>query len=207
MKLCKSCGITKPASEFHARRDRPGGLKPACKICAAKKAAEYREKNLEAVQTRSKDWHFKNRERSIETTRAWQKANRQAHAERAAAYREANSAKLSAEFKRWAADNKHATRANRAKRRAALKKAIPPWSDKEAIKVIYAEAARLSAETGIEHHVDHIVPLQHSDVCGLHVQFNLRVIPKRDNQKKYNKWDPAQPLPSRAPDKYAAVGQ
>jgi hypothetical protein len=41
--------------------------------------------------------------------------------------------------------------------------------------------------TGIEWHVDHIVPLINSEVCGLHIWANLRVIPKILNLIKGNK--------------------
>ena len=70
--------------------------------------------------------------------------------------------------------------------------ATPPWADMAAIRAVYDEAARLTEETGILHEVDHWVPLRHPNVCGLHVDWNLRAIPKRCNMQKSNAWNPDQ---------------
>ena len=62
----------------------------------------------------------------------------------------------------------------------------PAWADKDAIKQIYAEAKRLTEETGVKYHVDHIVPLRHPLVCGLHVKENLRIVTANENFNKSN---------------------
>ena len=68
-----------------------------------------------------------------------------------------------------------------AKRRAKKLCATPAWYDADEVRYIYA----LAKERGL--HVDHIVPLKHPLVCGLHVQDNLRCIPKELNLWKSNK--------------------
>lgn len=50
----------------------------------------------------------------------------------------------------------------------------------------WAESRRLTAETGVQHSVDHIVPLVHPLVCGLHCVANMRVIPLAENIMKSN---------------------
>jgi len=62
--------------------------------------------------------------------------------------------------------------------------ATPKWADWDKIAAIYEERDRLTAETGVPHHVDHILPLAGKLVCGLHVHWNLRAIPAADNMKK-----------------------
>lgn len=73
--------------------------------------------------------------------------------------------------------------------RYALKlKATPKWASKKAIRAIYAEAARLTKETGERHDVDHIVPLVGWTVCGLHVEYNLRILKHSEHVRAPKMW-------------------
>jgi len=64
--------------------------------------------------------------------------------------------------------------------------AIPAWADMKEIRAIYETAKRQTLSTGVEHHVDHIVPLQSEIVCGLHVSHNLQVLTADENRRKQN---------------------
>jgi hypothetical protein len=55
------------------------------------------------------------------------------------------------------------------------------------MKTIYKMSQRISQCTGIRHHVDHVHPLNADGLCGLHVPWNIQVIPARTNLRKKNK--------------------
>ena len=68
----------------------------------------------------------------------------------------------------------------------------PEWVDRRELQALYAESRRRFDETGVRHVVDHIVPLNHPYVCGLHVPWNLRVVPWSVNASKGNRFNPDQ---------------
>lgn len=74
------------------------------------------------------------------------------------------------------------------KRRLALRKATPPWADEQKIKRLYLKAQGMTQRTGQSHVVDHVIPIQHPLVCGLHTHRNMRVITHAANAKKHNIW-------------------
>ena len=86
---------------------------------------------------------------------------------------------------------KHAAKyhAAGAKYRASKKEAVVKWCEVEQIKELYKIALLLKSQTGIPHHVDHIVPLQHNLVCGLHCLANLRIITATENCSKSNSFE------------------
>ena len=68
---------------------------------------------------------------------------------------------------------------NENKRRAKKLNATIPGFD-EKIKSIY-----MNCPKGYE--VDHIIPLNSKNVCGLHTPWNLQYLTSEENRKKYNK--------------------
>lgn len=71
---------------------------------------------------------------------------------------------------------------------------IPPWADRRELRAIENERRRLSRETGERWSIDHIVPLNHPLVSGLHCPANLRLLPLLDNMRKGNAWWPGMPI-------------
>jgi len=81
------------------------------------------------------------------------------------------------------------------KRRTYIRQAIlatPSWVSRNHLKRLHEYARFLTLATGVEHVVDHIIPLNHPDVCGLTVPWNLRVITRAQNASKSGKWNPYQ---------------
>jgi hypothetical protein len=67
---------------------------------------------------------------------------------------------------------------------------VPPWASAWQIRMFYAVAAQRRCVTGTEWSVDHLVPIEHPLVCGLHCASNLQVVPLLDNIRKSNNWWP-----------------
>jgi 5-methylcytosine-specific restriction endonuclease McrA len=56
------------------------------------------------------------------------------------------------------------------------------------MRTVYKEAARLTGATGIRHEVDHIIPLRHPRICGLHIPANLQILTSDQNKRKSNQF-------------------
>ena len=73
-------------------------------------------------------------------------------------------------------------------------RAVPHWLTVEDVKQIaslYEQAKHLSQSTGIPMVVDHVIPLRGSNVSGLHVPTNLRIITAKENNIKSNTYPQA----------------
>lgn len=67
--------------------------------------------------------------------------------------------------------------------------ATPPWLNEKQIK----EMKKIYNSTKRGEHVDHVVPLKHPLVCGLHVPWNLQKLTDRENLAKSNHMWPGHP--------------
>jgi hypothetical protein len=75
-------------------------------------------------------------------------------------------------------------------RRRRHRQATPKWLSPEQraqIRALYQAAASMTKGTGEPYEVDHIVPLAGENACGLHVPWNLQVVPMPINRRKSNR--------------------
>lgn len=162
----------------------------------------YYAANVEREKARAQAWRGENRDRVAATSAEWRASNHERHREANRSWYRANEVRRSIyrrtrpdgvktqereKAREWKRNNPERCAALNAKRLAQKLRATPVWADHEKISAIYAEASRLTAETGILHHVDHIIPLVSKLVCGLHVETNVQVLPGSVNQSKSNR--------------------
>lgn len=105
-------------------------------------------------------------------------------------YKDKNREKVNSYGKLWQQANADKCCAATARRAAAKLQRTPKWLTPlqlNHIKLFYEASNALSVELGIELHVDHIIPMQGREVSGLHVPWNLQVLPKHENMTKSNK--------------------
>lgn len=138
---------------------------------------KYRQANPEKVRAAYAEWVRTNPETKEAGRQRWKERNRERYLEVCARA-----------GKSWRQSNPEKVTAKTARRRAQLRQAAVDWADRKEVLAFYREARKRTEETGMEHQVDHIIPLQSRLVCGLHNEFNLRVITADENRRKHNRF-------------------
>ena len=194
--ICTRCKTDKPNEAFGLNRSKASGYHHYCKVCASIAQKNLSPEAKARKRARSRAWALANPERTAEIKAKHapklKPRDPTKDRERQAAWRKANPEKRKAANARRYERHKARFHANVAARRAHQKHAIPPWSDPEKIRAIYAEA-RQRNEAGEKVHVDHVIPLKNPLVCGLHTPDNLEIIPALDNWSKNNRHWPDMP--------------
>lgn len=184
LQVCPKC---KEIGPFYTTRQSLAIYRVWCIPCVKKDRAE-KYPRVRAARHRQ---YERNKTHVAAITRAYRKAHPHIYAAASAKFRAANPDKVGQTNSTWRMKNPDKVRANRKRQapkyKAALRRASVVWADAAAVEKFYAEAARLTTETNVRHEVDHVEPLRGKLICGLHCEFNLRVVPRSINRRKSNK--------------------
>jgi hypothetical protein len=187
---------------FNKNKRNKDGLGTECRPCANAYSKKYHDNNVERHKERMREryradperisieaskWRLENPEKARAAKKAWAAANREKLNAASRASWVKHHEKNLARKKRYREQNPERGAEHVRARQTRKQKAMPMWADRSRILEIYRECKRISAETGIKHHVDHYFPLKSDVVCGLHVEHNLRIIPASENHSKGNK--------------------
>jgi hypothetical protein len=179
-KVCTKCCVEKGVSDYNKKKSGKYGVATECKSCSVQRATQWQQVNREYRADYHKVYRQVNRDALLEKKKTYYHANKEADrgakAKRSSAYAKANP---------------HVINAHNAKRKATKLQATPAWVDLEAIKGMY-QLATIFNRTGMNLHVDHIIPLQSDLVCGLHCESNMQLMPASDNISKGNRHWPDQ---------------
>jgi hypothetical protein len=162
-KVCPKCSLEKPFSEFHKHIGKKYNLAVWCKTCAIKNTRNhYSKADKSELLKKKRQWQAKNKDHVY-----WYN-------------------------NKWFRENPWSRSAKEARRRASLLQATPKWVNEQHhkdIMSVYRLAKKLEFLFNTKYHVDHIVPLQGENVCGLHVPWNLQILEAKLNCKKSNRFE------------------
>lgn len=192
-KHCSRCDRRKTYSDFPPLKRSSDGLDTFCRSCRQETNQTYRAKNIAKIRMQEALFREQNREKLAAESRDWARRNPEkvkANCHKYASLNADRRREYNAAWQRANADVLRPYYNEKSKRRfAARLRASPQWADKKAILAIYERCQRVSIETGELHHVDHVVPLISALVCGLHVEYNLQILPADENLSKSNKFE------------------
>lgn len=178
--ICKTCEIEKKESY--------------CKSCKSAKWKEYYIKNFDKLAEANKKYKQDNIEKTRETRRKsnkkrWdnlygkdQEFTQRIKRNVSNSYQKHKEKHLKYN-KEYKEKNRDYYRNAESIRRAGVRKSNLCKEQLNNCKEIYKEGLKQDKQ------VDHIIPLKHKDVCGLHVPWNLQLLTEEENSYKRNKFD------------------
>ena len=171
--ICRKCQADKPLSDFYKNKTYASGYDTRCKPCTK---TYYQDHNKKPEV----------RARKNEQSKVWVERNPDKRKQAMAKYRAENLEAGRAYGRKWTKENRDLKNASWQRYMARKKQATVENSP--AIHYVYYAADVIKQVYGGRPDVDHIVPLHHDRVCGLHVAHNLQLMNPKANSSKGNTW-------------------
>jgi hypothetical protein len=194
----KSCNNTKciqtnpqPLEAFSKNKSCKDGLQSRCKTCNSIDTKAFEKANPDKKKERDRVYRKNNKEKRRAYNIEWEKNNPEYRKTYEAEWNKNNPEKLKAKDAKWAKANPAKRAAKQMRRQAKKLKATPSWLTEEhhgQILEFYELAQELQWLSEEPLQVDHIIPLQGENVSGLHVPWNLQILPKSMNISKGNRF-------------------
>lgn len=189
MKACNSCGLTLGFDRFSPLKSGRHGLNPVCKECRAASEKARRQENPELIRALERARHKANPGVKKASIKRYYETNKPAILLKEHQRYDLKADAIKLQKQQYRALNPEKIRFHNGTRRASQRMAMPLWANRKQIAEIYRSASELWISTGEPYHVDHIIPLKHDLVCGLHVPANLQVLRGVDNIRKGNRFE------------------
>lgn len=175
-------------SEFSKQTRNKSGLQSHCKVC--NKA--YRIEHAEKIDVYNNQYYKDNKEILLANQKIKDSFRKEEIAAYKAAHYKNNKEKIKVYRKAYrnTYEGKGKINANVSKRLANKLQQTPKWLTKEQHKEIeqwYVDTAECRWLSLEPLHVDHIIPLQGKNVSGLHVPWNMQILPASENIRKSNR--------------------
>ena len=192
VKICAYCCIDKPIGEFYRRKDSQDGYRSDCKSCRKKRSLTNHYADKENKNKKSREAYHNKIAKNPSFNADLYALKKEYILSKSAESYQRNKKTIKARVQKWVENNRGKSNAIKKAYKAAKSMACPEWVRRDKglrakMDQFYEDAFRISVDTGIKHHVDHIVPLRGKTVSGLHVPWNLQVIPASENCSKSNK--------------------
>lgn len=183
MKTCTVCGTEKSKNDFYVKDKKTGRLSASCKVCHNQKVMEWQNDNRDKVRGYIRKCCKRAYDNNPEKYKEKSRLKRAANPERA---REI----VNRSYKKIYDNNRPRERARHNMYYSKRREAKPKWLtsiQKAMLQEFYDIASARQMQTGIKYHVDHILPINGENSCGLHVPWNLQILTEAENCAKKNR--------------------
>jgi catalase len=182
IKYCYKCKENKPVESFGKNKSKKDGLSTECRPCKRIGDKQYYQANADQIKQTVAKYRAENPDKVSQVKHEWYERHQKHVYTKAQSWRKSNLDSYYQSQRKYNSLNKGKRNALLAKYRATKLQATPPWFEKDLVETVYMKAK----EWGFA--VDHIVPLQGDNVCGLHCWANLQLLDPLLNSSKGNRF-------------------